>query len=72
MTRTLTAAINKEGKWYVAKCLELGVVSQGKTIEEATENLREAVELYLEDNEEALKNISPRASIITSFEVNYV
>jgi predicted RNase H-like HicB family nuclease len=49
MTRTLTTAINKEGKWYVAKCLELGVVSQGKTIEEATENLREAVELYLKE-----------------------
>ena len=31
MTKTFTTAINKEGKWYVAKCLELGVVSQGKT-----------------------------------------
>lgn len=71
MTKTFTTAINKEGKWYVAKCLELGVVSQGKTIEEATENLKEAVELYLEDNEEATKNISPMSSIITSFEVDY-
>lgn len=72
MTKTFTTAINKEGKWYVAKCLELGVVSQGKTIEEATKNLKEAVELYLEDNEEAIKNISPIAPIITSFEVSHV
>jgi len=43
-----TAVISKEEKWYVAHCVELGVVSQGKTIEEAQANLKEAVELYLE------------------------
>ena len=47
-----TAIITKEEKWYVAHCIELGVVSQGKTIEEAQMNLKEAVELYLEDFEE--------------------
>jgi len=48
MTIKFTAVINKEENWYVAHCLELGVVSQGKTIEEAKTNLQEAVELYLE------------------------
>lgn len=48
MSRKLTAVITKEDKWYVAHCVELGVVSQGKTIEEAQSNLKEAVELYLE------------------------
>lgn len=43
-----TAVITKEEKWYVAHCIELGVVSQGKTIEDAQANLKEAVELYLE------------------------
>jgi predicted RNase H-like HicB family nuclease len=43
-----TAVINKEENWYVARCVELGVVSQGKTIEEAQSNLKEAVELYIE------------------------
>jgi predicted RNase H-like HicB family nuclease len=47
-----TAIITKEEKWYVAHCIELGVVSQGKTIDEAKANLKEAVELYLEDFEE--------------------
>ena len=32
----------------MAHCVELGVVSQGKTIEEAQKNLKEAVELYIE------------------------
>ncbi len=48
MTKKLTAVITREEKWYVAHCLELGVVSQGKTIEKAMANLKEAVELYLE------------------------
>jgi predicted RNase H-like HicB family nuclease len=43
-----TAVITKEENWYVGHCLELEVVSQGKTIEEAQANLKEAVELYLE------------------------
>lgn len=43
-----TALITKEEKWYVARCVELGVVSQGKTIKEAQVNLLEAVELYIE------------------------
>ncbi|OGL46077.1 MAG: hypothetical protein A2149_00685 [Candidatus Schekmanbacteria bacterium RBG_16_38_11] len=48
MSKKFTAVITKEEKWYVAHCVELGVVSQGKTIEEAQTNLKEAVELYLE------------------------
>ncbi len=46
--KKLTAVITKEEKWYVAHCIELGVVSQGKTIEKAKANLKEAVELYIE------------------------
>jgi len=48
MSVKLTAVITKENKWHVAHCVELGVVSQGKTIEEAQANLKEAVELYIE------------------------
>jgi predicted RNase H-like HicB family nuclease len=48
MSIKFTAVINKEAAWCVAHCLELGVVSQGKTIDQAKSNLQEAVELYLE------------------------
>ncbi len=43
-----TAIVEKEGNMYVAICPELDVASQGKTVEEATSNLKEAVELFLE------------------------
>jgi predicted RNase H-like HicB family nuclease len=46
--RTFTAAIHKEGDAYVALCPELDIASQGETIETARENLREAIELFLE------------------------
>ena len=48
-TRKFSAVVHKEGKWYVANCPELGTVSQGKTIEDAMRNLKEATELYLEE-----------------------
>jgi predicted RNase H-like HicB family nuclease len=44
----LTAIIEREGDGYVATCQELGVVSQGRTVEEARLNLVEAVEGFLE------------------------
>jgi predicted RNase H-like HicB family nuclease len=49
MTRqTFTAIVEKEGDGFAALCPELDVASQGATVEEATSNLREAVELFLE------------------------
>ena len=44
-----TAIIKKGEKQFVALCPELDVVSQGYTIEESLKNLKEAVELYVEE-----------------------
>lgn len=48
-TRTFTAILHKEEDLYVAECPEVGTFSQGYSIEEALENLKEATELYLEE-----------------------
>jgi len=45
---SFTAILEKEGDLYVSVCPELDVASQGATVEEATANLKEAVELFLE------------------------
>lgn len=65
MTKTYAAIIHKEEQWYVAECPEVGTASQGHSIEEALENLREATELYLEEFPPT-NNIHP---ILTTFEV---
>ncbi len=61
---TLTAVIHKEDDKFVAQCPEVGTASQGKTIEEAAKNLKEATELYLE--EFPLKSTE---EVITTFEI---
>ena len=64
----LTAAVTREGKWYVAQCLEIEVASQGETFEAAITNLREALELRLEDEPNLLLPSAP--PIIAPVEVN--
>jgi predicted RNase H-like HicB family nuclease len=48
MTRQLTAIIEREGDGYVSLCPEVDIASQGDTIEDARDNLREALELFFE------------------------
>jgi predicted RNase H-like HicB family nuclease len=44
----VTASVSQEGGWFVAQCLEYDVASQGRSVEEALDNLREALELHFE------------------------
>ncbi|NOR59435.1 MAG: type II toxin-antitoxin system HicB family antitoxin [Methanosarcinales archaeon] len=46
--RTFLISIQKEEKFFVARCPELGVTSQGKSLEDAQANIKEAIELYIE------------------------
>ena len=46
MNRKYNVSIQKEENWYVAKCINNSVASQGKTIEETLANLKKALELY--------------------------
>jgi predicted RNase H-like HicB family nuclease len=48
MSHRYTALITREDDWYIARCVEVPVTTQGRTIEEAKANLQEAVELWLE------------------------
>jgi len=50
MEKKFSAVITKEEKWFVSYCPEIGVASQGKTKKSALKNLKEAVELYLEED----------------------
>lgn len=65
MTIKYNVVVQKEEKWYVAKCLDNSIASQGKTIEDALNNLKEALELYAQ-SEEAEK---PKQMLITTLEV---
>jgi predicted RNase H-like HicB family nuclease len=47
-TMKFTVAVTHEAPWYVARCLDVDVVSQGETVDDAVANLEEALGLYFE------------------------
>lgn len=63
--KTFTAVVYAEEDMYIAECPEVGTFSQGKTVEEAVANLREATELYLAE----FPLEERKRPIITTFEV---
>lgn len=65
MSLKYNVIIEQEENWYVAKCIDNNITSQGKTIEEALKNLKEAIELYLENEEPVM----PKNVLITTLEV---
>jgi len=60
-----TIIIKKEEEWFVATCLENDIASQGKTLDEATENLKEAIALHYEDETEKTRPKSDQIYITT-------
>ena len=70
-TRTYSAVIHSEGDGYVALCPELDIASQGANVEEATQNLKEAVELFLSaaDSSEIAARLDNRV-FVTHFEAH--
>ena len=69
-TIQLTAVIQREEDAYVALCPELDIASQGDTVEEARENVIEAVELFFEtaDPSEIERRLHPEV-YVTRLEV---
>jgi predicted RNase H-like HicB family nuclease len=47
MKRKFTASVSREGKWYIAQCLEVDVASQGRSEKAALKNLGDALALHL-------------------------
>ncbi|MCY3899917.1 MAG: type II toxin-antitoxin system HicB family antitoxin [Caldilineaceae bacterium] len=45
----LKCSVEKDGEWYASYCEDLGIASQGETVQEAKKNLEEAVEMFFED-----------------------
>jgi predicted RNase H-like HicB family nuclease len=70
MQRQLTAIIEREGSGYVSLCPEVDIASQGDTIEEARDNLQEALELFFETaSTEEIKQRLHNEVFVTRLEV---
>ena len=69
MKKIVQVKIYKGEKYYVAECVDLPVVSQGKTLDEAARNIREAIDFHLEGENLEEWDILPDFSILANFEL---
>lgn len=69
MKRIIQVKIYKGEKYYVAECLDLPMVTQGKTLDEVVDNVKEAISLHLVGEDLKEWDISPDFSILISLEL---
>jgi predicted RNase H-like HicB family nuclease len=72
MKKIIQVRIDKGEKLYIAECLDLPIVSQGKTLDEAAANIREAIMLHLEGEDLEDLGILPDFSILANVELEPV
>ena len=61
--------VRKGEDYYVAECLEIAVVTQGKTLDETIANLKEAVALHLENEDLSKFGLSPNPTLLVTMEL---
>ena len=64
-----TVILKREEEWFVATCIENNIASQGKTIDDAIENLKEAISLFYEDELEEEIMLPNERIYVTSLEM---
>jgi len=69
MKKTIQVRIYKGENYYVAECVDLPVVTQGKTLDEVAANIREAIDLHLEGENLEDWDILPGFSILANLEL---
>ncbi|MDQ7837944.1 MAG: type II toxin-antitoxin system HicB family antitoxin [Thermodesulfobacteriota bacterium] len=70
MKKIIQFHVYKGEKYYIAECIDLPVVTQGKTLDELAVNLKEAVELHLEGENLADYDLAPQPSILANLEID--
>ncbi len=71
MEKSIKAFITKGEKFFLAKCTNIDVFTQGKTIPETIENLQEAIAVHLHDVSPKEYNLVPKPSLLIVLEVDY-
>jgi len=71
MKRIIQFRIYRGEKYYVAECIDLPIVTQGKTLDEIVESIKEAISLHLEDEDLEELEISPNFSVLVNLELEY-
>jgi predicted RNase H-like HicB family nuclease len=65
MLHIIKAEIYHDGEYYCGKCLDFDVFTQGKTLDDVVANLKEAIQLHLEDEPRDVLQVAPHPSLFT-------
>lgn len=69
LQHTVKALVRKGEQYYVAECVEIPVVTQGKSLDETVANLQEAVALHLEGEDPATLALTTNPAILITMEL---
>jgi len=69
MKNIIQFKITKGDTQYVAESVDLPIVTQGKTLDEITENIKEAVELYLENEDVGQYELVKEPALMVNYEI---
>ncbi len=72
MKKMIKVEIYNDGEYYCARCLDLDVFTQGKNLEELIQNLKEAIQLHLEDDPDSLAGFIPNPTLFTMMDLGEI
>ncbi len=72
MKTMIKAEVFHDGEFYCARCLDFDIFTQGKTLDELVQNLKEAIQLHFEDDPTALAGFSPHPSLFTMMDLGEI
>jgi predicted RNase H-like HicB family nuclease len=70
MRRIIQFSIRRGERQYVAECMDLGIVTQARTLDELAANIEEAVGLFFEGEDPAEHGIAKDAVVLATLELN--
>ena len=72
MNKMIKADIYYDGEFYCGRCLDFDIFTQGKTLDELAQHLKEAIRLHFEDHPEGLSGYAPNPSLFTMMDLGEI
>jgi len=69
MKRIIQFKIYKGEKYFIGECVDLPIITQGKTLDEVAANIKEALNLHLEGEDLSDLDLAPHPSVLVNFEL---
>lgn len=69
MKRIIQFKIYKGESYYIGECVDLPIVTQGKTLDEVVANIKEALSLHLEGEDLSDLDLASDPSVLVNFEL---